>query len=429
MAPVILLGNTSSQSSVVHSHPVSCARTPPSCRGIYIYIGVQNFRTLRHRPKAYPIGGTPPSGMPTIMSARVTAFKAFLQENQTGLVQRSSAWVKARKHTIGASEIAALTRSSPFDTPASLVRKKLHPPDLSQNVACAWGRLFESFAREYIEWKHNTKVFGHTISLNLAKTHPLYGKVTCSPNGYCQTLDGSIALLEIKCPFTCKIAVNKIPVLYRDQVQTGLALSGELVTKGLFVDCCFRMCSLSQLVMNLNHNSTQHHTSHRTKTPFPQAWGICILESKYKCTPKQASLLNLGTTKALDIFNQALRDISSGEWNELRVRYSRVRVIWDPRTKAEELFVLKQGKAEFHRAPWSGEAYHPVAFFAWKLLDITEIEEAKAPDYLKSLEPAITAFHRNLELEKAREAGELAPTENTLENDIDILEVFLQGRA
>ena len=145
------------------------------------------------------------------MSARVTAFKAFLQENQTGLVQRSSAWVKARKHTIGASEIATLIRASPFDTPASLVHKKLHPPDLSQNVACAWGRLFESFAREYIEWKHSTQVFGYTISLNLAKTHPLYGKVTCSPDGFFQDLDESLTLLEIKCPFTRKIAVNKIP--------------------------------------------------------------------------------------------------------------------------------------------------------------------------------------------------------------------------
>ena len=324
--------------------------------------------------------------------------------------------------------MAALTRSSPFDTPASLVRKKLHPPALSQNVACAWGRLFESFAREYIEWKHNTQVFGHTISLNLAKTHPLYGKVTCSPDGYFQALDESLTLLEIKCPFTRKIAVNKIPALYRDQVQTELALSGDLVTKGLFVDCCFRMCSLTQLGMNLNHN-LQQHTFHRTKTPFLQAWGICILESRYKHTPRQASLLNLGTTKSIDTFNQTLLDIASVKFDELRVHYNRVRVIWDRRTKEEELFVLKQAKAEFHRASWHGDAYHPVAFFAWKLLDITEIEEVKTPDYLKSLEPAITAFHRNLELEKAKEAGELTPTENTLENDIDMLEAFLQGRV
>ena len=104
-------------------------------------------------------------------------------------------------------------------------------------------------------------------------------------------------------------------------------------------------------------------------------------------------------------------------------------MIWDPRTKAEELFVLKQAKAEFHRAPWHGNWYNPVAFFAWKLLDITEIEEVKAPDYLKSLEPAITSFHRNLELEKARKAGELEIIENTMENDIEMLETFLQGRA
>ena len=126
------------------------------------------------------------------MSDNIKAFKAFLKERQTGLVQQSKAWVKARKHTIGASEIAVLTGASPFDTPASLMRKKLHAPDLSNNVACAWGKLFEPFARAYIEWEHNTQVFRNTISLNLAENHPLYGKVTCSPDGYFQALDGSI---------------------------------------------------------------------------------------------------------------------------------------------------------------------------------------------------------------------------------------------
>ena len=360
------------------------------------------------------------------MSARVKAFKAFLKEHQTGLVQRSTAWVKARKHTIGASEIAVLTGSSPFDTPSSLLRKKLHPPDLSNNVACAWGKLFEPFARAYIEWKHNTQVFGHTISLNLAKTHPLYGKVTCSPDGYFQALDESLVLLEIKCPYKRKIAMNKIPALYRDQVQTGLALSGELVTKGLFVDCCFRMCALSQLRMTLAHNSTQlNMLVTKAKTPFPQAWGICILESKHKLTPRQSALANLGATKSIDTFETTMLAISSGE---LQVRYNRVRVIWSLRTKAEELFVLKNAKAEFQKASWRGGT-HPVAFFAWKLLDITELEEPKDPHYLKSLEPAITAFHRKLELKKAREAGEVETTPNTLENDIDILETFLQGQA
>ena len=93
-----------------------------------------------------------------------------------------------------------MTGASPFDTPSSLLRKKLRPPDLSNNVACAWGKLFESFARAYFEWKHNTQVFGNTISLNLSENHPVYGKVTCSPDGYFQALDGSIVLLETSAP-------------------------------------------------------------------------------------------------------------------------------------------------------------------------------------------------------------------------------------
>ena len=245
--------------------------------------------------------------------ANVAAFKAFLKERQTGLRQRSAAWVKARQHTIGASEIAALTGASPFDTSWSLIQKKLHPPDLSKNIACAWGKLFEPFARAYLEWEHNTHVFGNTISLNLAKDHPLYGKVTCSPDGYFEALDGSIVLLEFKCPFTRKIAVHKTLAYYRDQIQTGLAFSGESVTKGLFVDACFRMCTLNQLGMNLAHNASPHGgVIHKTKTPFPRAWGICILESQQKLKPNQPALFNLGTTTSRAKFDRVMLTISSG---------------------------------------------------------------------------------------------------------------------
>ena len=358
------------------------------------------------------------------MAANLKAFQAFLQERQTGLVQRSQPWVKARQHTIGASEIAVLTGASRFDTPASLIRKKLHPINMAGNVACAWGRLFEPFARAYIEWYHATKVFGDTISLNLAKDHPLYGKVTCSPDGYFQALDGSIVLLEFKCPFTRKIVRHKTLALYRDQIQTGLALSGDLVTKGLFVDCYFRMCSLSQLGLNLAHNAGPHRgVIHNTQTPFPRAWGICILESKRKLAPDQKALLNLGTTTSYAVFTKTLLAIESGE---IQVRYNRVRTICDARTKAEELFVLKQAKEQFRRVSWRFKIAYPVAFFAWKLLDITEIEEPKNPLYLQELEPVITAFHSKLA--QASQEGPQETVPNNLSNDTDALEAFLKGQ-
>ena len=136
--------------------------------------------------------------------------------------------------------------------------------------------------------------------------------------------------------------------------------------------------------------------------------------------------VNLGTTTSQAMFARVMCGISSGD---IRVYYNRVRVVFDPRAKAEELAVLKDAKDQFRYDPWQRfGGSHPVAFFAWKLLDITEIVEPKNPTYLQSLEAAINTFHCNLELEKARQAGDLEIVPNNLENDMDILEAFLQGR-
>ena len=71
---------------------------------------------------------------------------------------------------------------------------------MQSNIVCVWGTLFEPIAGKYFEQKHSPSVFGHSVSLNLAKYHPLYKKVTCSLDGYFLNKDGSIALLEFKCP-------------------------------------------------------------------------------------------------------------------------------------------------------------------------------------------------------------------------------------
>ena len=66
---------------------------------------------------------------------------------------------------------------------------------MHNNIACAWGSLFEPIARKYFE-KHSVSVFGHTLSLNLAENDPLFGKITCSPNGYFLNSDNELVLLE-----------------------------------------------------------------------------------------------------------------------------------------------------------------------------------------------------------------------------------------
>ena len=81
--------------------------------------------------------------------ACVQTFKAFLKSRETGLIQNSAEWAKARQETIGASEISVLTGSSPFETKETLISKKICSADMSKNVACTWGFLFEPIIRRY----------------------------------------------------------------------------------------------------------------------------------------------------------------------------------------------------------------------------------------------------------------------------------------
>ena len=172
----------------------------------------------------------------------VQSYLKFIKARSTRLKQKNAAWVAARQDTIGASQIAALTGNSPFETRRSLLQKKIRPVSMHDKTACAWGTLFEPIARKYFEKKHSVQVFGHSVSLDpldLAKDHPLYKKVTCSTDGYFKNKDNFIVLLEFKCPFKRKIAMYQIPHHYRQQIQTGLAFSGPDVTKA---------CSLTHIL-------------------------------------------------------------------------------------------------------------------------------------------------------------------------------------
>ena len=195
----------------------------------------------------------------------------FLKSRSTGLKQKSADWVCARKYTIGASEISALTGKSPFETPRTLLKKKVQPPSM----------------HKYFETKHSVSVFGHSLSLNLAENDPLFGKITCSPDGYFLNSDNELVLLEFKCPFKRDIAKNCNPSYCRDQIQTGLALSGESVKKGLFIDNQFRICSLQQIEPSSSHNSPINGEKlYRAKKPISACMGHWLLIQQTKSKSK-----------------------------------------------------------------------------------------------------------------------------------------------
>ena len=64
-----------------------------------------------------------------------------------------------------------------------------------------------------------------------------------------------------------------------------------------------------------------------------------------------------------------------------------------------------------------------MAFFAWKLLDITEIWVTKQPDFLESIQESVNSFHENLSEQKRQSES---PIIKITGDDSTFLEVFLQ---
>ena len=179
------------------------------------------------------------------MSACVTAFKAFLKENQTGLVQRTPAWIKARKHTIGASEMAVLTRASPFDNPASLVRKKLHPPDLSQNFVPAQtsGLTLNGLGRI----NQSIMAFGYCILGSQANTRSsILGNLGTARN----TQTDFLVLIEDSIK---TLNVSNGPVKYQDAIQATKVRLNLAVARGVLL-LPARMIINTESIVGYNNN-------------------------------------------------------------------------------------------------------------------------------------------------------------------------------
>ena len=263
---------------------------------------------------------------------------------------------------------------------------------MHNNVACAWGSLFEPIARKYFEKKHSVSVFGHTLSLNLSENDPLFGKVTCSPDSYFLNSDNELVLLEFKCPFKREIAKNRIPSYYRDQIQTGLALSGESISKGLFVDNQFRICSLQQIEPSSSHNPILNGGKlYTAKNGSALAWSICYLYSKQKLSPKQKNIIDLGASKLSKLFKQVMASVAE---KETFCAYRNVRTTFTKEDGDMELSNLQKIRKLFTD---KGIATHfSVAVFAWKLLNTAEIWEQKQPSFLESIQKPVERFHKNL---------------------------------
>ena len=159
--------------------------------------------------------------------------------------------------------------------------------------------------------------------------------------------------------------MNQIPRQYADQIQTGLALSGESVNKGLFVDACFRMCSFKQLGLGLEHNPLLNGVAvHRTKRASALACGVCLLSSKEKLFKNQDKLLDLGAIKSTAMFEEIMRRISS---KEIHTNPCSSYIKFEEDDHWDEWDFLKRVSNETFTNEWPTNCYQPVAFLCMEV--------------------------------------------------------------
>ena len=189
----------------------------------------------------------------------------YMNDLPPSAAQKTQEWYDIKKKTIGGSEIAILLGVSSFsDVEKLLNEKRGFVPQFSGNSYTRWGNLFEPITKDYTE---------QIVSCEIEEYGSLQGafdRQRYSPDGIgivkAKCVDGTyeyfIVLFEFKAP-SGSLPEGKIPEQYIPQVQTGL-LSIPICDFAIFVNNCYRKCSLADLSIN-NFTTTTSTNGYDTK--------------------------------------------------------------------------------------------------------------------------------------------------------------------
>lgn len=117
--------------------------------------------------------------------------------------QKSDEWYKARSELLTASDLGSILEENSYNSPNSVLLKKIGYDDFQSNSDMVWGNKYEQVAQNIYESRNKTEV----IRFGLLK-HNSIPYLGASPDGI--TSDG--VMLEIKCP--SKRQITGIPKSY-----------------------------------------------------------------------------------------------------------------------------------------------------------------------------------------------------------------------
>jgi hypothetical protein len=202
----------------------------------------------------------------------------LLEKNSHVPTQGSEEWLKLRMKSVGGSDVASIIGESPYSDIKSFVLSKLNWSSFKGSPQTAFGCLFENVTRNFTEKYFNCKIY-ETSSIPGCIPFTSYSpdglgivsnsKINMFPINMPSIFNKSIDLLnnsielsgekcilfEFKSPHS-RIPNNSIPSTYISQVLSGLCHI-PITDMGIFVDACFRKCSLDDLSTN-NYDYEYH---------------------------------------------------------------------------------------------------------------------------------------------------------------------------
>ena len=183
----------------------------------------------------------------------------YLGKLGTAPEQRSKEWYAIKQTTIGGSEIATILNMNPFRSVKGLIAEKIGMESFSGNLATRWGTMFEHITKKWSELILKIDEIKEAGSIEGVIARQRYSpdglsvvKLKCEDGSY----EYFIVLFEFKAPLS-SLPNGKVPHHYMPQIQTGL-LNIPITDIGIFVNNCYRICSLKDLNFESNYNEEFH---------------------------------------------------------------------------------------------------------------------------------------------------------------------------
>lgn len=140
-----------------------------------------------------------------------------------GYPQKGPAWSAARELCdTTASKLASYMHLNPYRTRIlswKIATGRREEDDLSENVMVKWGNDHEDIARK--EYEQATGYTVYETGMWFDNRH----NIGASPDGIIEMEDGTLRLLEIKCPWL-RVLHDGVPERYMPQLQAGMHIVG-----------------------------------------------------------------------------------------------------------------------------------------------------------------------------------------------------------